>query len=161
KPAPIEAANDDVAAQASDRRPARQADSAGNERRESIVNLPLYGRIAVGTPIEALRDPSSTVEVPAAMLGRRSSFALEVAGDSMVEAGIIDGDTIVVEECDAADSGEIVVALIDGEEATLKRLRRSKGAVALEAANPAYETRVYSPDRVRIQGRLRGLLRRY
>lgn len=161
KPAPIEAANDDVAAQASDRRPARQADSAGNERRESIVNLPLYGRIAAGTPIEALRDPSSTVEVPAAMLGRRSSFALEVAGDSMVEAGIIDGDTIIVEECDAADSGEIVVALIDGEEATLKRLRRSKGAVALEAANPAYETRVYSPDRVRIQGRLRGLLRRY
>lgn len=161
KPAAIEAANDDVAAQRSARGPARNADRGANVQGEAIVNLPLYGRIAAGTPIEALRDPSSMVEVPAAMLGRRASFALEVAGDSMVEAGIIDGDTIIVEECDAADSGEIVVALIDGEEATLKRLRRSKGAVALEAANPAYETRVYSPDRVRIQGRLRGLLRRY
>lgn len=162
KPSRQAAANDDIAPRLRrssklDFRPSRMPDHSEG----AAVTLPLYGRIAAGTPIEALRDPTSHVEVPAGMLGRRTSFALEVSGDSMIEAGIFDGDTIIVEECDSADQGEIVVALVDGEEATLKRLRRDKGSIALEAANAAYETRTYSPDRVKIQGRLRGLLRRY
>ncbi|MET4699349.1 repressor LexA [Constrictibacter sp. MBR-5] len=123
--------------------------------------IPLYGRIAAGTPIEALRDPTSYVGVPHGMLGRGKHYALEVAGDSMIDAGIFDGDTVIVEECDTADPGTIIVALIDQEEVTLKRLRRHKGSIALEAANPRYETRIFPPDRVQVQGRLVALLRRY
>jgi repressor LexA len=125
------------------------------------VQLPLYGKIAAGTAIEALRDNTRTMDVPASMLGRGEHFALEVEGDSMIEAGIHDGDTIVVERCDTADNGTIVVALIDDNEVTLKRLRRKGASIALEPANPSYETRIFGPDRVKVQGRLIGLYRRY
>jgi repressor LexA len=124
------------------------------------VNLPLYGRIAAGQPIEALRD-SATIEVPAALLGQGEHYALEVAGDSMVDAGILDGDTVLVRRADTADNGSIVVALIDEAEVTLKRLRKRGNSVALEPANARYETRIFGPDRVKVQGRLVGLLRRY
>ena len=124
------------------------------------VHLPLYGRIAAGQPIEALRD-SATIEVPAALLGQGEHYALEVAGDSMVEAGILDGDTVLIRRSDSADSGSIVVALIDETEVTLKRLRKRGNSVALEPANARYETRIFGPDRVKVQGRLVGLLRRY
>jgi repressor LexA len=125
------------------------------------LQLPLYGRIAAGTPIEALRDYSNYVDVPAALMGSGEHYALEVDGDSMIDAGILDGDTVVIERCDSAENGAIVVALIDNVEATLKRLRRKGGAVALEPANKSYETRIFPPERVTIQGRLVGLLRRY
>jgi len=125
------------------------------------VNIPMVGRIAAGTPIEALQEVSSQIQVPASMVKGGSHFALEVKGDSMIDAGILDGDTVIIRRADTADSGAIVVALIDKHEATLKRLRRKGDSVALEAANPAYETRIFGPDRVEIQGRLIGLLRRY
>ena len=132
---------------------------AANEA--AAVHLPLYGRIAAGLPIEALRDQGSGVEVPAAMLGGGEHYALEVAGDSMVEAGILDGDTVLIRRGDTADNGSIVVALVDESEVTLKRLRRRGNSIALEAANPRYETRIFGPDRVKVQGRLVGLLRKY
>jgi repressor LexA len=126
------------------------------------VDLPLYGRIAAGTPIEALRDQSATIGVPGSLLGRGGEhYALEVAGDSMIEAGILDGDTVVIERGDTAENGAVVVALVDNEEVTLKRLRRRGASIALEPANKAYETRIFGPDRVKVQGRLVGLLRRY
>jgi repressor LexA len=126
------------------------------------VELPLYGRIAAGTPIEALRDQSTTVGVPASLLGHKTEhYALEVAGDSMIEAGILDGDTVIIERSDSAENGAVVVALIDDEEVTLKRLRRRGASIALEPANKTYETRIFGPDRVKVQGRLVGLLRRY
>src|SRR5690625_2656235 len=128
---------------------------------EQLASLPLYGRIAAGTPIEALRDDSAFLQVPRSLLGRGEHYALEVDGDSMVEAGILDGDTVLIQRAEEAESGTIVVALVDDEEVTLKRLRRRKGAVALEPANAAYETRLFPPDRVKVQGRLVGLLRRY
>ena len=142
------------------------ARAAGSPRRasgdgEAAVNVPLVGRIAAGTPIEALRDQSRTLDVPTSLLGRGEHFALEVEGDSMVEAGIYDGDTVVVERADTAENGAIVVALIDDNEVTLKRLRRKGASIALEPANPSYETRIFGPDRVRVQGRLVGLYRRY
>jgi repressor LexA len=125
------------------------------------IQLPLYGKIAAGTPIEALRDNSQSIDVPASLLGRGEHYALEVDGDSMVNAGILDGDTVVIERCEVAENGTIVVALIDNAEVTLKRLRRKGDSIALEPANPAYETRIFGPDRVKLQGRLAGLLRRY
>ena len=126
------------------------------------VELPLYGRIAAGTAIEALRDTSASVGVPSALLGRNGEhYALEVAGDSMVDAGILDGDTVIIQRCDTAENGSIVVALVDNIEVTLKRLRRRGASIALEPANPAYETRIFGPDRVNVQGKLVGLLRRY
>ena len=125
------------------------------------IELPLYGRIAAGTPIEALRDNSAMINVPSTMLPPGDHYALEVAGDSMVEAGILDGDTVIINRCEMADSGSIVVALIDEHEVTLKRLRRKGQTVALEPANSAFETRIFGADRVRVQGRLVGLLRRY
>lgn len=125
------------------------------------TELPVYGRIAAGTPIEALRDHSTTIEVPPSMLGRGEHYALEVEGDSMLDAGIHDGDTVIINRSDTADNGSIVVALIDDSEATLKRLRRKGGAIALEPANKSYETRIFPPERIKIQGRLIGLLRRY
>ena len=127
----------------------------------AAVSLPLYGRIAAGLPIEALRDNSNQVEVPATLLTGGEHFALEVAGDSMVEAGILDGDTVIIKRGDTAENGAIVVALVDENEVTLKRLRRRGNSIALEAANPRFETRIFGPDRVRVQGRLVGLLRRY
>jgi repressor LexA len=126
-----------------------------------IVTLPLYGRIAAGTPIEALRDMSTQIDVPIGLLGNGEHYALEVAGDSMIDAGIMDGDTVIIQRSENADNGTIVVALVDEQEVTLKRLRRKGNSVALEAANPAYETRIFGPDRVKVQGRLVGLLRRY
>ncbi|MBC6404781.1 MAG: transcriptional repressor LexA [Rhodospirillales bacterium] len=126
-----------------------------------VAQLPLLGRIAAGTPIEALQDHSVSVEVPMSFLGSGEHYALEVEGDSMIEAGIHDGDTIIVNRSDTADNGSIVVALIDDREATLKRLRRKGGAIALEPANKTYETRIFPPKRVKIQGRLIGLMRRY
>lgn len=125
------------------------------------LSLPLYGRIAAGTPIEALRDNSTTVDVPVALLGSGAHYCLEVQGDSMVEAGIQNGDIAIIKSADTAETGEIVVALIDDSEATLKRLRKKGASVALEPANAAYETRIFGPDRVKIQGRLAGLYRRY
>lgn len=127
----------------------------------AISALPLYGRIAAGTPIEALRDESNYLQVPRSLLSRGDHYALEVEGDSMIEAGIHDGDTIIIQRCEDAENGEIVVALVDGEEVTLKRLRKRKGAIALEPANPTFETRLFPPDRVQVQGRLVGLIRRY
>ncbi|HVU21219.1 MAG TPA: transcriptional repressor LexA [Rhizomicrobium sp.] len=139
---------------------------AGSPRRasgdsEGSVNVPMVGRIAAGTPIEALQNKVSDVPVPMGMLGRGDHYALEVTGDSMINAGILDGDTVIIQEADTAQTGEIVVALVDESEATLKRLRRRGDSIALEAANPAYETRLYGADRVRVQGKLVGLIRRY
>jgi repressor LexA len=125
------------------------------------MQLPLYGRIAAGTPIEALRDHESFVDVPVSILGKGEHYALEVDGDSMIDAGIFEGDTVVIERTDTADNGAIVVALVDREEATLKRIRRKGGAIALEPANKTYETRIFPPERVKIQGRLVGLIRKY
>lgn len=136
--------------------PGREAMAAAE-----TVQLPLYGRIAAGTPIEALRDNSNYVDVPAAMLAGGEHYALEVAGDSMVEAGILDGDTVVIQRCDSAENGTIVVALVDDGEVTLKRLRRKGNTIALEPANAAYETRIFGADRVRVQGKLVGLFRKY
>ncbi|HYZ31659.1 MAG TPA: transcriptional repressor LexA [Crenalkalicoccus sp.] len=132
---------------------------AANEA--AAVQLPLYGRIAAGLPIEALRDAGSSVEVPATLLGSGEHYALEVAGDSMVEAGILDGDTVIIRRGETAENGDVVVALVDENEVTLKRLRRRGNSIALEAANPRYETRIFGPDRVKVQGRLIGLMRRY
>jgi repressor LexA len=125
------------------------------------VQLPLYGRIAAGSAIEALRDQGAQIEVPMALLGSGEHYALEVAGDSMVEAGILDGDTVIVRKGDTAETGQIVVALIDDNEVTLKRLRRRGNSIALEPANPRHETRILPAERVKVQGRLVGLLRRY
>jgi repressor LexA len=125
------------------------------------VQLPLYGKIAAGTPIEALRDSSAAIDIPASMLGRGEHYALTVEGDSMIEAGIHDGDTVLIERCDSAENGAVVVALIDGNEVTLKRLRRKGDSIALEPANQAHKTRIFGPDRVKLQGRLIGLIRRY
>jgi repressor LexA len=125
------------------------------------VQLPLYGRIAAGMPIEALRDQGAQIEVPMALLGSGEHYALEVAGDSMIDAGILDGDTVLIRKGETAESGQIVVALIDENEVTLKRLRRRGNSIALEPANPRHQTRVFPADQVKVQGRLIGLLRRY
>ncbi|WIM13970.1 transcriptional repressor LexA [Enhydrobacter sp.] len=125
------------------------------------LSLPLYGRIAAGTPIEALRDNSTTIDVPVSLLASGAHYCLEVQGDSMIEAGIQDGDIVIIKSADTAETGDIVVALIDDAEATLKRLRKKGASIALEPANAAYETRIFGPDRVKIQGRLAGLYRRY
>jgi repressor LexA len=125
-----------------------------------IVELPLHGRIAAGVPIEAF-EGQSTLPVPAALLGPGEHYALEVSGDSMIEAGIFDGDFALVKRTDAARDGEIVVALVRGEEATLKYLRRENGLVRLDPANGAYEPQIYPPNEVQVQGKLAGLLRRY
>jgi repressor LexA len=132
-----------------------------NEDEIRSVTIPVMGRIAAGTPISALQTQSHSINVSPEFLSHGEHFALEVRGDSMVEAGIFDGDTVIVRKQESADNGDIIVALIDEEEATLKRLRRRGSSIALEAANPAYETRVLGPNRVRIQGKLVSLLRRY
>jgi repressor LexA len=125
------------------------------------VMVPVMGRIAAGTPVSAIQTKSHTISVTPEMLTSGEHFALEVRGDSMIEAGIFDNDTVLIRRQDHADTGDIVVALIDDEEATLKRLRKRGASIALEAANPAYETRIFGPDRVQIQGKLVGLFRRY
>jgi repressor LexA len=149
-----------------DVRLAADSRGAGGPRRaigdaDGAVNVPMVGRIAAGTPIEALQNKVADVPVPGGMVGRGNHYALEVTGDSMINAGILDGDTIIIQETETANTGEIVVALVDNAEATLKRLRRRGDSIALEAANPAYETRLYGADRVKVQGKLVGLIRRY
>ncbi|WP_102109908.1 transcriptional repressor LexA [Oceaniglobus roseus] len=137
------------------RRPSSQA-------QVDAVDLPVMGRIAAGVPIEAISLESHRVAVPGTMLsGKGSHYALEVRGDSMIEAGINDGDVVVIRESSSADNGDIVVALVEDQEATLKRFRRNGSSIALEAANPAYETRMYRDDQVKVQGRLVGLIRTY
>jgi len=126
-----------------------------------VIDVPMMGRIAAGVPIEAIQQKSHAVHLPADMLGAGEHFALEVRGDSMVDAGIHDGDTVIVKRTGHAETGDIVVALVDDEEATLKRLRKRGNTIALEAANPLYETRIFGADRVSIQGKLAALLRQY
>ena len=126
------------------------------------VELPVMGRIAAGVPIEAIQEVSHTVAVPGQMMsGRGHHYALEVKGDSMIDAGINDGDIVVIRESSTADNGDIVVALVEDQEATLKRFRQQGSMIALEAANPAYETRLFRDDQVKVQGRLVGLIRTY
>ncbi len=127
----------------------------------SAVELPLYGRIAAGLPIEALRDPTNVLEVPTALLGSGEHFGLEVAGDSMIEAGILDGDYVIIQRTETAENGQIVVAVVDENEVTLKRLRRRGNSIALEPCNVRHETRIFPADRVKVQGRLVALMRRY
>ena len=131
------------------------------ETASNLVSLPLLGRIAAGTPIEALSDPTNHLEIPASMVGTGEHFALEIVGDSMVGAGILDGDTVVIQRAETARHGEIVVALINQQEATLKTLLKEPGRVGLEAANPRYETRYFSTGEVEVQGKLAGLIRNY
>jgi len=135
--------------------PVQAAPAADNSR-----ELPILGRIAAGTPIDAIQHERERLPVPESMLGAGEHYVLEVQGDSMIEAGILDGDYVIIKKGDTANSGEIVVALV-GEEATLKRLRKKGGSIALEAANPKYETRIFGPDQVEVQGKLVGLIRRY
>ena len=125
------------------------------------ASVPVMGRIAAGVPISAIQNNTHDISVPVEMLGAGEHYALEVKGDSMIEAGILDGDTVIIRNSNTANPGDIVVALVDDEEATLKRFRRKGGSIALEAANPAYETRIFPPDRVKVQGKLVGLIRRY
>jgi repressor LexA len=134
---------------------------ANDGRTGEMPTIPILGRIAAGIPIEALQNEIGRAPAPPELLGPGEHFALEVQGDSMIQAGILDGDVVLLKRTEAAESGDIVVALIDEEEATLKRLRRRGNSIALEAANPAYETRIFGPDRVRIQGKLVALIRRY
>ena len=131
------------------------------ESDQSAVTIPVMGRIAAGTPISAIQEHTHSVSVSPEMIAGGEHYALEVKGDSMIEAGILDGDTVIIRRSDNAEPGEIVVALVDDEEATLKRFRRKGGSIALEAANPSYETRIFGPERVKLQGRLVGLTRRY
>ena len=137
--------------------PAQEAATAAND----IIDLPLLGKIAAGTPIEALRDHSQHVGVPDGLIGRGEHYALEIEGDSMIEAGIHDGDTELIPRCETAENGQIVVALEDDGEVTLKRLHKKGNTVALEPANKDYETRIFGPDRINVQGRLVGLIRKY
>ena len=123
--------------------------------------IQVMGRIAAGVPIEAIQNATHSITVPPSMIGAGDHFALEVKGDSMIEAGIFDGDTVIIRHASVANPGDIVVALVDDEEATLKRFRRKGASIALEAANPAYETRIFGPDRVKVQGKLVGLIRVY
>ncbi len=134
--------------------------SAQSQAANDVIELPLHGRIAAGAPIEAL-EGQSTLPVPAALLGPGEHYALEVSGDSMIEAGIFDGDFALVKRTNSARDGEIVVALVRGEEATLKYLRKEGGQVRLDPANAAYDPQFYRPDEVEVQGKLAGLLRRY
>jgi repressor LexA len=133
----------------------------GGQGASDVRELPVLGRIAAGTPIDAIQHERDRVPVPEALLGAGEHFILEVQGDSMINAGILDGDQVIIKRGDSAHSGEIVVALVKGEEATLKRLRKKGASIALEAANPAYETRIFGPDQVQVQGKLVGLIRRY
>ena len=131
--------------------------AAAGEMRE----LSILGKIAAGTPIEAIQHERDRLQVPESILGAGEHYILEVQGDSMIHAGILDGDYVIIRRTNSANSGEIVVALVMGEEATLKRLRKKGASIALEAANPAYETRIFGPDQIQVQGKLVGLIRRY
>ena len=143
------------------RRPAPVVSAGPEDEGERPIAVPVMGRIAAGTPIEAIQTRSHIINMPPDLLSAGEHFALEVRGDSMIEAGILDGDIALIRKSEAADTGDIVVALIDDEEATLKRFRRRGASIALEPANTAYEVRILPPNRVRIQGKLVGLFRRY
>jgi len=134
---------------------------ASPEPANDVRELPLLGKIAAGTPIAAIEHERERLSVPEAMLGAGEHYVLEIEGDSMIEAGILDGDLVVIRKADNASTGEIVVALVEGEEATLKRLRKRGNSIALEPANRNYETRIFGPDQVEVQGKLVGLIRRY
>ena len=138
-----------------------QGDAPAPGALSSSNELPVLGRIAAGTPIEAIQHEVDRIAAPDALMTSGEHFVLEVQGESMIDAGIHDGDFVVIKRCDTAGSGDIVVALVDDEEATLKRLRKKGASIALEAANPEFETRIYGPDRVAVQGKLVGLMRRY
>lgn len=127
----------------------------------ALDSVPLYGRISAGSPIEAIRDENGSVELPPMMLGNGEHYALEVDGDSMIKAGINDGDTVIIKKSDQANDGDIVVALVDGEEVTLKRLKRENGKVILVPENDDYSDQIYSPEQVQIQGKLASLMRTY
>ena len=135
--------------------------ASSNDDGPAAISVPVMGRIAAGVPISAIQQQTHSISVPPEMLRGGEHYALEVRGDSMIEAGIFDGDTVIIKDGSTATPGDIVVALVDDEEATLKRFRRKGDSIALEAANPAYETRIFGPDRVKVQGRLVGLIRRY
>jgi repressor LexA len=139
----------------------RQSLKPANANTNEVVALPLHGKIAAGTPIEAIRHEQDTIDIPMSMLGMQPCYALTVEGDSMIKAGIMDGDIVIIEKCDRANDGDIVVALVDEEEVTLKRLRREIGSVVLMPENDAYEPIRRPPGRVQIQGRLRSLFRNY
>ena len=156
---PDSAAPSPMARQRRDFKPALVANQAAEAYRPGMV--PLVGRIAAGSPISAIQQDNGYVPAPTEALDGGEYFALEVQGDSMMNAGILNGDIVILKRTNSAQTGDIVVALIDGEEATLKRLRRKGASVALEAANPAYETRIFGPDRVEVQGRLVSLVRKY
>jgi repressor LexA len=143
------------------RRPAQLASPPASFAELRAGNIPLMGRIAAGVPASAIQNHTQDIAVPPEMVSGGEHFALEVKGDSMIEAGINDGDIIICKRCDTAQNGDIVVALVEKEEATLKRLRKKGASIALEAANPNYETRIFGPDQVDIQGRLVGLIRRF
>ena len=140
---------------------ARAASPSNDDDAVAAVSIPVMGRIAAGVPIDAIQHKTHSIAVPPEMISGGEHYALEVKGDSMIEAGIFDGDTVIIRNASTANPGEIIVALVDDEEATLKRFRRKGASIALEAANPAYETRIFGPDRVKVQGRLVGLIRRY
>ncbi|WP_281981996.1 transcriptional repressor LexA [Thalassorhabdomicrobium marinisediminis] len=144
-----------------DQRPAAAQSLQNSGTGAGVIDLPVMGRIAAGVPITAISEVSHNVAVPAAMVGKGEHYALEVKGDSMIDAGINDGDVVIIRETVTADNGDIVVALVEDAEATLKRYRRNGNAIALEAANPAYETRLFRDDQVKVQGRLVGLIRSY
>jgi repressor LexA len=139
----------------------RQAAAHYRRPDDAVLSIPVLGRIAAGTPRDAIEHKISEVGVPAMLTGSGEHYALEVTGDSMINAGILDGDTVIIRKTHTANTGDIVVALVDNNEATLKRLRRRGDSIALEAANPAHETRLYGADRILIQGTLVGLIRRY
>ena len=140
--------------------PAKRA-AANNDDEANAVSIPVMGRIAAGVPIDAIQHKTHSIAVPPEMLAGGEHYALEVKGDSMIEAGILDGDTVIIRHATNANPGEIVVALVDDMEATLKRFRRKGASIALEAANPAYETKIFGPHRVKVQGKLVGLIRKY
>ena len=137
------------------------AKQVGAAPANDVRELPVLGKIAAGSPIDAIQHERDRLMVPESLLGAGEHFVLEIQGDSMINAGIHDGDQVIIKRGNTANTGEIIVALVKGEEATLKRLRRKGGSIALEAANPAYETRIYHPDQVQVQGKLVGLIRKY
>lgn len=134
---------------------------AASVNQSGAAGIPVMGRIAAGVPISAIQENTHNIAVPAEMLGTGEHYALEVQGDSMIDAGIFDGDTVIIRNISTASPGDIVVALVNDEEATLKRFRRKGASIALEAANPAYETRIFAASQVKVQGKLVGLIRRY
>ncbi|MDX8456355.1 transcriptional repressor LexA [Mesorhizobium sp. VK9D] len=160
-PSVIQGGQGNLSRQVKPATPSRAPTPSNDDDAVSAVSIPVMGRIAAGVPIDAIQHQTHSITVPPDMITGGEHYALEVKGDSMIEAGIFDGDTVIIRNANTASPGEIVVALVDDEEATLKRFRRKGASIALEAANPAYETRIFGPDRVKVQGKLVGLIRRY